>query len=384
MIPVRNIRRFFFKALKQPGYAVRVFNRRFAAYRFYRRGTGRAGYPEALTLFLTHRCNLKCKMCGQWGESGVTKNMAAGEIGKEIPFRRLKDLVDELSSFKPNITLFGGEPLLYGNCVELIKHIKDKGMHCVMITNGYMLLEEAEKLIDAGLDELNVSLDGKAELHDHIRGMPGLFDRIAGGLKKIDQLKKEKGLKKPLVNLQCTITKYNYRHLDQMVDVARETGASSLTYHNLIFLGKQLVEAQKEYDGLLGCSSSGWEGFVFEPGIDPEKLHETIRSIRRGHHAFSVDFYPNFSLKGLTDYYRTPSFLPEEYPGRCISPWVAAYIFPDGGIRPCLNCTYSFGNVESGGFMDGWNSEKAVTYRKKLLEKSIFPVCARCTELYRY
>ncbi len=29
-----------------------------------------------------------------------------------------------------------------------------------------------------------------------------------------------------------------------------------------------------------------------------------------------------------------------------ISPWLVAYVFPDGEVRPCLNCNYSYGNIE--------------------------------------
>lgn len=257
-------------------------------------------------------------------------------------------------------------------------------MHCLVITNGSLLGEFAEDLVDAKLDELNVSLDGDKTIHDEIRGMPGLFERITEGLKEVNQAKKAKGLKRPLINLQCTITKFNYREIDKLVGVAKDVGADSLTYHNLIFIEKELLEKQKPYDELLKASSQEWEGFAFEPGIDPEDLYVKIRSILKKKHPFSVDFYPNLSLKGLKEYYNNPSYAPSEYPQRCVSPWIAAYIFPDGEVRPCLNSSYSYGNIKSGRFGKIWNSRKAVTFRKALKEKRFFPLCRRCTELYRY
>jgi hypothetical protein len=36
------------------------------------------------------------------------------------------------------------------------------------------------------------------------------------------------------------------------------------------------------------------------------------------------------------------------------------------------------------GFSEIWNNEKAVNFRKILKENKTFPLCARCTELYRY
>jgi len=383
-MPWRNLKRFFCKFFKQPLYALDVLTKRAKAYLFYTFKNGRSSNPEAITLFLTHCCNLQCKMCGQWGEGGVTKKMSAASIGQLLPLDLLKQLIDDVAFFKPNITLFGGEPLLYPECIELVRYIKAKNMHVLMITNGSILVKVAEQLIDAGLDELNVSLDGASKLHDQIRGMPGVFSIITDGLKLVNKYKKEKGFKKPLINLQCTITKYNYEHLEQLLSVAKEVEADSLTFHNLIFLDNNLIDKQKKYDEILQCSSADWKGFVFDPEIDPDKLFEKIKTIQSKNHGFSVDFYPNLSQQGLKEYYQNPSYLPQGYPRRCLSPWIVAYVFPDGEVRPCLNSSYSFGNITNSKFRDVWNKDAAVKYRKMLKQNKIFSVCVRCTELYRY
>ena len=323
-------------------------------------------------------------MCGQWGESGITKKQSVQYIREELSLDELKAIMDDLSSFKPNITLFGGEPLLHPSCLELIRYIKGKGMHCLLITNGSLLEKFARGLVESGLDELNVSLDGGRDLHDEIRGMPGLFDTIADGLRAIRRFKKEMGLKRPLINLQCTITKYNYRRLEELLKVCEDVGADSITFHNLIFLSEDLIENQKSFDEILNSSSADWEGFIFAPDIDPEELYKKIRSISSTKHRFQIDFYPNFSLEELMEYYSNCSYLPSEYPARCISPWMVAYIFPDGEIRSCLNFTYSYGNLKKDRFSELWNDEKAARFRKTLKANRLFPVCVRCTELYRY
>ncbi|MFH2145816.1 MAG: radical SAM protein [Candidatus Omnitrophota bacterium] len=340
--------------------------------------------PEAITLFLTHRCNLHCKMCGQWGEGGVTKKMSSDVIRQELNINLYKQLIDDVAFFRPNITLFGGEPLLYPQCLELVRYIKRKNMHALMITNGSLLDKTAQEIVEAGLDELNVSLDGDALLHDEIRGMPGLSARITQGLKLVNDYKREKGKKKPLINLQCTITKDNCEHLEKLLDVASSVGANSLTFHNLIFLNKELMDKQKPYNEALRCTSVDWEGFVFSPQIDPEKLYLKMREILKQDRGFSVDFYPNLSRAGLKSYYQDILYVPCEYPARCLSPWIVAYIFPDGEIRPCLNFSYSFGNIKEESFVKLWNAERAVNYRQALKKNKIFPVCVRCTELYRY
>lgn len=383
MIPLSNTRRFFYKALKQPAYALSVFARRLINYFYYFSSGGKSFYPEAVTLFLTYRCNLRCKMCGQWGESGVTKKRPAHDTKENLSFLELKNLIDDLSFFRPNITLFGGEPLLYPHLLELIRYIKEKNMHCLLITNGSLLDGQAKDLSESGLDELNVSLDAKSRLHDEIRGMPGLFKKIEEGLKKINGLKQRKRSRRPLINLQCTITKYNYHSLAEMLDVAEEVKADSLTFHNLIFLGRGEIEKQKEYDRLFGLNSFDWEGFVSSPEIDPGLLYKNIKKILKRNYSFPVDFYPNLSLEGLRKYYQDyPSSL--EYSQRCISPWMVAYIFPEGEVRPCLNFSNSYGNITKDKFSRLWNSPEAQRFRRLLKQNKLFPVCLRCTELYRY
>jgi MoaA/NifB/PqqE/SkfB family radical SAM enzyme len=383
-MPWRNFRRFLSKGLKQPLYAARVTIRRARAYFSYYLRSGRASSPEAITLFLTYHCNLRCRMCGQWGESGITKKQSNRSIKGELSFEEMKKIIDDVSAFKPNITLFGGEPLLHHHCLDLIRHIKSKGMHCLMITNGSMLKDIAVEVVEAGLDELNVSIDGGRDLHDKIRGMPDLFDRVVNGLKGVTQIKTEKNRKRPLINLQCTITGDNYKHLEQMIDVARQLRADSLTFHNLIFINKGLIEKQKEYDEALQCSSASWEGFLFEPHIEPGVLYAKIKEIMNSRQGIPVDFYPHFSLEELREYYQNPAYQPKGFSARCVSPWMAAYIFPDGELRPCLNFDYSFGNVREKRFSELWNSERAIKFRRSLKGNGVFPVCVRCTELYRY
>jgi radical SAM protein with 4Fe4S-binding SPASM domain len=385
MLPLRNFKRFFFKALRQPFYASSVFLRRSLAVFSYWFSEGYSTPPESLTLFLTHRCNLRCKMCGQWGEGGVTKNEGAEALKDELAIELYRKFLDDLSKvYRPSITLFGGEPLLYPGCLELIRYIKSKNMHCLMITNGSLLNKFAEGLVEAGLDELNISLDGGEKLHDEIRGLPGLFQKIVDGIDLVNAHKARLKLAKPLINLQCTITKYNYQHLEQMLPVAEKLKAETLTFHNLIFLDQKSLDKQKEFDAALGLSSRDWQGFVAAPGIDPEILRKKITLIFSSPRSFKIDFYPNFTCRELKEYYSDPCYQPPQQNSRCLSPWLVAYLFPDGAIRPCLNFGYAFGNLKKDNFFAVWNNAQARKFRIALKNNKIFPACIRCTELYRY
>ncbi len=383
LIPYRNLGRFLRKAALQPAYAWRVFLRRSQALARQGSGISAAAAPESVTIFLTHRCNLRCAMCGQWGEHGVTGRGTPEMLRRELSGEQLRSLVDELARFRPSVTLFGGEPLLHPECAEVIRRIKARGMHCLMITNGTLLKERARELVESGLDELNVSIDGPRDLHDAIRGAR-VFDAIREGIGLVQRLKREAKKKRPLVNIQCTINRQNQARLGELARVCEELEADSLTFHNLIFLTGGQIAKQRESDSRLGWSSGGWEGFVFEPGVDSAALVKTLEGLRRSRAGFNVDVYPNFGPGELRRYYGDPDFFPRDYPARCLSPWLVCYVFPDGSVRPCLNSEYSFGNIRDEAFTRVWNSAAAKGFRKTLAAKKLFPACVRCTELYRY
>lgn len=386
MIPLRNFRRFFRKTLEQPFYAVKVGIKRVIAYFYYDFFKGKAPMPESITIFLTHKCNLRCKMCGQWGDKGVTKTSGTDTLKQELLFDDLKKIIDHLETVKSNITLFGGEPFIYKNILPLIEYIKSKNLHCLVITNGSLLKPIAERIVLSGLDELNLSLDGNKKTHDEIRGVEGLFDRIYEGAAEINLYKEKHNLKKPLINLQCTISKDNFFKIEEMIDTAKSLKVNSLTFHHLIFLNDDIFNNHQQFmdNNLPGTNSANWKGFIFEHGIDIPALINKINSIKKIKTDFFVNFFPNLTEQEISEYYTKPDYLPKSYEPRCISPWVAAYIFPDGEVRPCLNLSYSFGNLMKNSLKTVWNSDKAVLYRKTLKKHKLFPACIRCTELFRY
>lgn len=386
MIPFRNIRRFVNKAITQPRYAAGVALRRIGGYTRYLLGGGRTLAPESVTIFMTHACNLRCKMCGQWGEKGASRSENREFVSHTLSRNELHALVDELAQFKTNITLFGGEPFLHRDCIDTIRHIKSHGLHCLAITNGSLLRSIADDVVRSGLDELNLSLDGNGVLHDGIRGIDGLFDRIADGIAALNEAREKQGTGRPLVNLQCTIMKDNYQRLPELIEAAKRFKAHSLTFHHLIYLNDSVYASQQACMGaaLPGTSSHGWEGFIFEHGMEVERLITAVQSLTSTAHEIPVTVYPNLTADDIRLYYADPSRVPPGYSPRCLSPWLVSYVFPDGTVRPCLNLDYSFGSVRSSTFHDAWNSPAAIRYRRALKQHKLFPACARCTELYRY
>ena len=123
---------------------------------------------------LTGRCNLRCIFCGQ------QNGMFGGCLkDREIPPQKWFEIADSLRGLspKPEIVLWGGEPLLYEQFDELARHLHDSGFELGIITNGTLIDRHAE-LLNRCFKTIYISLDGDAPYHNRIRGK-GVFERVA-------------------------------------------------------------------------------------------------------------------------------------------------------------------------------------------------------------
>ena len=387
MIPRRNLARAFHKALGQPGYALRVFRQRLMSDLSYRLLAGKSAYPETLSLFLTYQCNLRCKMCGQWGEQGSSKGYDKDTLTAALSVDEVKALVDDVKGFKPNITLFGGEPLLYRGWQDVVTHVKQAGLRCNMISNCALLTKHAEEVLDVGVDEIILSLDGPEDIHDEVRGREGTFARVRDGLQALAAAKAARGVARPLVNVSSVVFENNYRVMDKTLSTAEGLGADSITFHHLIFINPEIYSRHCAFfSDKFGVSESDWQGFVREslPEIDPEALLAKLAEVKSADTSVDVSVYPNLTDDEVRRYYREFNFLPTSYKRRCMSPWMVAYIFPDGTVRPCNSLCFVAGNLRENTFREIWNSPRYVDFRKTLKAERLFPACVRCTEFYRF
>ena len=387
MIPRRNLIRAVKKAIGQPRYAIKAFEQRTKSFLNYHLKDGFSSYPETISLFLTYRCNLRCSMCGQWGVAGSSRELPPEALKSELSVDTLKSVIDEVKFYGPNITLFGGEPLLYRDWAALVSYIKKAGLRCNIITNAMMLEKYAEEVVGLGIDEIIFSLDGPREIHDTIRGAEGIFDRATTGLKAVNAWKEKKNCRTPLINISSTIFETNYLHLDKIVDIAENLLASSITFHHLIFLNQQTYAHHNEiFTRQFNVTCLDWRGFVREtlPNIDVEQLLNSINNLKKRVSRTLIHFYPNLTDTEIRQYYTDFNFKPSSYKHRCISPWMVAYIFPDGSVRPCQSLNYVAGNIKENSFKNIWNNQKYLRFRRVTKENRLYPVCYRCTELYRF
>lgn len=109
-------------------------------------------------------CNFKCSFCPT-GDTELMKKV--GRPFKVMNFELYKKIIDDICEFDKPIKVLrlykDGEPLLNKKLPEMIKYAKDKG--CAQkidtTTNASLLTHETSlKLIEAGLDRINISIEG--------------------------------------------------------------------------------------------------------------------------------------------------------------------------------------------------------------------------------
>ena len=123
----------------------------------------------------TARCDCRCSICDRW-----RRQTRADE---ELPLDTVREILGRFRRAGATVlTLWGGEPLLRKDLPEVLAAAKELGFRTSMCTNCNALAKRADEVAPL-LDVMLCSLDGRRELHDELRGMPGLFDRAVAGIR---------------------------------------------------------------------------------------------------------------------------------------------------------------------------------------------------------
>jgi cyclic pyranopterin phosphate synthase len=132
-----------------------------------------------LRISVTDKCNLRCIYC--MPEQGLPW-LPKSEI---LTYEEIAQLVKAAASAGVrSVRLSGGEPLIRKNLDRLVREIaQTPGIEDIALsTNGLLLEEQLQGLIEAGLRRVNVSLDTlNAQRFAEIARRPGL-DRVLAGI----------------------------------------------------------------------------------------------------------------------------------------------------------------------------------------------------------
>ena len=134
-----------------------------------------------LRLSITDRCNYRCVYCRTGNEGAQYAELPIAD------YVRMVRIFVEMGIEKVRLT--GGEPLLRKGLIELIcelaglRTVHGKPLDLAVTTNGHLLTTQAQRLKDAGLSRITVSMDAvDAETFATITRVPGSFERVLRGI----------------------------------------------------------------------------------------------------------------------------------------------------------------------------------------------------------
>lgn len=129
---------------------------------------------EKITIAITAHCNLRCQGC-KYGRDFMP--------GAVLPMAIYRDLIADAAAAKvPAVRLYGGEPLLHPDVVEMVELTNSLGVGCYMTTNALVLDRKIEALHNAGLRKITMGYYGQGTAFDDYVQRPGRYGRLIESL----------------------------------------------------------------------------------------------------------------------------------------------------------------------------------------------------------
>jgi MoaA/NifB/PqqE/SkfB family radical SAM enzyme len=278
--------------------------------------------PLTVSLEVTKRCNARCDFCDYW---------------KITDRDDLDDFTGIVAKFDPLVVvLTGGEPMLRRDLVGIVTSIRKLPgfRYITLLTHGGFLSEEKIRaLVDAGVNQINVSLNYPDARQDKERGIPKLFERLE---RTIPRMVKE-GFN-PFA-LASILMLDNMHDAENLVRLAHTWGV------NVAFSG---------YNDMKNGNQIHF--------VEPSKIHElraVCARLKRLKRELGNIMTSDYFFDTLPDFY-----VKREIPG-CTAGKTMIHVSPKGMVQPCAEL----------GPVAHWEEYDAAAYGG--------PNCGRCFDACR-
>lgn len=256
----------------------------------------------SLRISITSRCNIRCFYCHHDGVIPQEYEMTPYEI------ERIVTVAKNLGIKK--IRLSGGEPLIRGDIIDIIRRISALDFQDVSITtNGTLLEEYSEKLKEAGLNRVNISFDTLNPSIYQFITRSNYLQKVKNGIKKAVKV----GLYPVKVNM-VIMKGLNHEEVWDMFQFCKENGAIL-----------QIIELLKTEN----CPDTEFfDDYHYDIGIIEDELREEATDIKT--RAFMQDRKKYFVDGGEIEVVR-----PMDNTEFCLN-CTRLRITPEGKLKPCL------------------------------------------------
>ncbi|MDY0164431.1 radical SAM protein [Desulfobotulus sp.] len=289
-------------------------------------------FPRVIRIEPASTCNLRCSHCPT-GTVAIQRGIMSWETFILI----LNNIQKNRHAVQVAVLYHGGEPLLNPHFAAMVEKVKALGIPLVKtVSNGMLLTPEiSEALMDAGLDEMEISLDGiTPETSMRVRRGSD-YTRTITNIKALIDLKKNKGTHLPKLSISNTQFPKNERDL-----ISEEPSPA-----------QYLIEEFSEYPEGTVHFKANWAMHWPEIKIDP-------------------DLYRIFI--------QTPPSPPVNY---CDNIENTLTVRWNGDIVPCcydLTSLEILGNIHHDTLENIWNNKLYISLRKSIQTMCFKDLCRNC------
>ena len=267
--------------------------------------------PINARLWLTYRCNYKCRMCGVWEE----------KRSSEMSLEEFKTAAYNLKKLGiAQVILTGGEPLLRHDIVEVIKIFKPHGFVIRIQTNAGPHVTGAllSRCYEAGLDDISVSLDTlDPQRQDRICGSSD----VAKHPLRVIICWTEKYSHRGVIAVNVVISRQNFFELPDLIEYINNAGAF---FNPCVFIRK--FSHPSDCDG--SASVDDFSLRHLEPKEVDKVFHE-IRGLIRKNYKILMS---KRILADLERYMKTG-----DYRWKCMAGLLSFDVMPTGELSPCCD-----------------------------------------------
>lgn len=289
--------------------------------------SARPSAPYRMDLAVTYRCNNDCAHCYNARERNFP------ELSTEQWFR----IIDRLWELGvPHIVFTGGEATLRNDLPELIRHAESNGQITGLNTNARRLMDEeyVRKLVDAGLDHLQVTVESCDEqIHDEMMRAKGAFKQTIAGLKNALN-------HKLYVMTNTTMLRTNVHTIPDTLDFLADIGVPTIGLNALIYSGN---------------------GLTVGTGLHERELQPILKMAQYR----TEDYGQKLIWYTPTQYCHFDPTANHLGVKGCTAALYSMCIESNGDVLPCQSYYQSLGNILSNSWDSIWNHPLAVRLRER-------------------
>ena len=229
--------------------------------------------------------------------------------------------------------------MLHPAFIEMIQYASRKKIYTITSTNGQSLTPEiAHAIIESGLDEIVVSMDGLDQDSYEKYRVGGNIDKVKAGIQSMVTWKRDLASKQPEITLQFLVFSHNQHQIEEVKNWGKSAGVDR------VVLKTVRIKDKSRENPLL-----------------PETKYS--RYLQRD----NLSYATKGNLKN-----------------HCWQSWSKAVITWDGKVLPCcfdVGKNFKMGTVGEKSLLEIWKSKQYGAFRKQILDnRKKYSMCCNCTE----